>query len=1010
MKVPPKYLKMVSAFLTMSVMVTNTAPAVIAATPQNDKDAVVIEEHAENTTLTQNDADAAADLQNQQKNEADQVQAVDEENQSQQSVQSETLKEAASTADDIFPAVIYLNKDKATLVKGDTVELKINSYTGGATNLNVTWSSSEPSVAAVDENGVVTAEGAGTAIITATSTGNAPGEAQPAKATCAVSVKGVDKNYEYSLNEDGTVTITDYKGTDPAVVIPSEIDGKSVAALDGYSFWMDDNLTSVVIPEGVKSIGKYAFNASKNITSITVPSTVTTIGDAAFRMTAITSMTIPEGVKSIGRDLFNGCKQLTDVKLPSSITALNPNAFAGCDSLKEITLPDDITYYGTNALRKIEKIYVVPGSKTAETLADKDLPVADVVYPTFISLNESKKNLVQGEILSLRVNGYSANATNIDVKWSSSDENLATVDDSGKVTAVGAGSAVITATSVGNESAKATCTVNVKGVDGNYEYSLNEDNTVTITGYNGRDKEAAIPATLGGMPVTIIGALSFWVNDSLTKVVIPDGITVIEHEAFNADKNLKEVQLPSTLQKIDRRAFWGTALTDVTVPEGVTAIGNEAYSDCRQLGSIALPQSLTSLGANVFASCDKLTSITLPDNIESVGTNVFGKVGEIKAYPGTKTAETLKKAGIAYVDANVYPTELILNEDKMTLRQNDTEELYVMGYAPGETTDLSVNFASSDPRVASVDENGKVTALKAGTAVITAASKHNADVKAECTVTVAGVLASDIEYQIDGDHIVITGYEGSAETLTIPEEIDGLPVTTIGAVSLWFNDHLKSVILPEGITAIEHEAFANCKNLESISLPAGIQTIGKRAFYNTALKTVELKDGLASIGIEAFCNNKNLTEVTLPESLADIGVRAFENCPDLAELTVPVSVTSIGTDAFKDGPQLLKVYPDSYALTYAVENNLKYEIIETAQPVDPEKPGDNNDPDKNKEEATPAVTETANVSTETTKAVTNPKTGAMTDHPAAAAAAAAAMLAGAVAGTAVMGKKKKEEN
>ena len=1009
MKIPPKYLKMVSALLTMSVMATNTAPTVIAASPQGDENVIAIEEPAENTALPQNDADTDAAAQDQKKDEADPVQTVDEKNQSQLSIQQETPKEAATTADDVFPAVIYLNKDKATLVKGDTVELKVNGYTGGATNLNVIWSSSDPAVASVDESGMVTAVGAGTAMITATSIGIAPGEAQPAKATCAVSVKGVAENYEYSLNEDGTVTITDYKGTDPALVIPSEIDGKTVTALDGYSFWMDDNLTSVVIPEGVKSIGKYAFNASKNITSITVPSSVTTIGDAAFRMTAITSMTIPEGVKSISRDLFNGCKQLTDVKLPSSITALNPNAFAGCDSLKEITLPNDITYYGTNALGKIEKIYVTPGSKTAQTLADKDLPVADVVYPTFISLNESNKNLVQGDTLSLRVNGYSSGATNIDVKWSSSDEKIATVDDSGKVTAVGAGSAVITATSVGNEAAKATCAVNVKGIDGNYEYSLNEDNTVTITGYRGTDKEVTIPETLGGLPVTTLGALSFWVNDSLTKVIIPEGVTVIEHEAFNADKNLKEVQLPSTLQRIDRRAFWGTALTNVEVPEGVTAIGNEAYSDCRQLESITLPQSLTSLGANVFASCDKLASITLPDNIESVGTNVFGKIGEIKAYPGTKTAETLEKAGIAYVDANVYPTVLILNEDKLTIRQNETEELYVMGYAPGDATDLSVSFSSSDPEVASVDENGRVTALKAGTAVVTAASKHNADVKAECTVTVTGILASDIEYQIDGDHIPITGYEGSAETLTIPGEIDGLPVTTIGAVSFWFSDQLKSVVLPEGVTTIEHEAFANCKNLESASLPAGIQTIGKRAFYNTALKTVELKDGLTSIGIEAFCNNKNLTEVTLPEGLTDIGVRAFENCPNLAELTVPASVASIGTDAFKDGPQLLKVYPDSYALTYAVENNLKYEIIETAQPVDPEKPADNNKPDNNKAETTPAAAETANVSTSTTKAVTNPKTGAMTDHPAAAAAAAAAMLAGAVCGTAVMGKKKKEE-
>ena len=120
-------------------------------------------------------------------------------------------------------------------------------------------------------------------------------------------------------------------------------------------------------------------------------------------------------------------------------------------------------------------------------------------------MNKTSQSLVQGATFQLATNGFSGNATNKEVTWSTSDAAVVTVNENGLVTAVGAGTAVVTATSVGknadmNAPASASCTFNVDGVEGVYEYELS-GNAVTITGYNGDGGDIVVPSTINGKPV-----------------------------------------------------------------------------------------------------------------------------------------------------------------------------------------------------------------------------------------------------------------------------------------------------------------------------------------------------------------------------------------------------------------------------------------------------------------------------------------------------------------------------
>ena len=111
----------------------------------------------------------------------------------------------------------------------------------------------------------------------------------------------------------------------------------SVTSIDGNAFWGCSGLTSVTIPEGVTSIGGNTFRDCSGLTSVTIPESVTSIGEWAFcGCSSLTGVTIPWGVTSIGNAAFRGCSSLTSVTIPDSVTSIGNDAFWRCNKLKHV--------------------------------------------------------------------------------------------------------------------------------------------------------------------------------------------------------------------------------------------------------------------------------------------------------------------------------------------------------------------------------------------------------------------------------------------------------------------------------------------------------------------------------------------------------------------------------------------------------------------------------------------------------------------------------------------------
>ncbi|GAB6395462.1 MAG: T9SS C-terminal target domain-containing protein [Bacteroidales bacterium] len=270
--------------------------------------------------------------------------------------------------------------------------------------------------------------------------------------------------------------------------------------ISDFIFYQCTKLTSIAIPDSVTSIGNEAFSGCSSLTSVTIPNGVTSIGDAAFSgCTGLTSITIPNSVTSIGSNAFNGCSGLTSVTIGSGVTSIGERSFYGCSGLTSIAIPDSVTSIGNEAfsgcsglteihsqnptppsvgsdaffgVNQTTKLYVPEGFSQTYWLADgwsvftniieeDSEPEPQPVYVTDVTLDKTSLTLETDSTSQLMATIAPADATNKAVNWSSSNTGIATVSNSGLVTAVAAGSATITVTTE-DGSKTATCTVTVE--------------------------------------------------------------------------------------------------------------------------------------------------------------------------------------------------------------------------------------------------------------------------------------------------------------------------------------------------------------------------------------------------------------------------------------------------------------------------------------------------------------------------------------------------------------------
>ena len=169
------------------------------------------------------------------------------------------------------------------------------------------------------------------------------------------SVAGVGENAFYGTGyytnddnwENGVIYINNHLIEAKDDISGSYVIKDGTKTIAGYAFSGCRNLKSVEIPDSVTRISGWVFNDCRNLVSITIPDSVTSIGYSAFyNCTSLKSVTIPDSVTSIYNHAFDGCTSLESVTIPSSVMRIEDYTFWKCRSLASITIPDSVTSIG----------------------------------------------------------------------------------------------------------------------------------------------------------------------------------------------------------------------------------------------------------------------------------------------------------------------------------------------------------------------------------------------------------------------------------------------------------------------------------------------------------------------------------------------------------------------------------------------------------------------------------------------------------------------------------------
>lgn len=438
--------------------------------------------------------------------------------------------------------------------------------------------------------------------------------------------------------------------------------------------------------------------------------------------------------------------------------------------------------------------------------------------------------------------------------------------------------------------------------DGKYAFGLNKAGGYILGKYTGTDAVPLIPEVYNGLPVNAIGNGAFSDNSTLKSVELPDSIVAIDNNAFEKCPELTSVKLSSELLTIGQGVFYGDIkLSDVTFPSKLETIDAQAFYGCLSLKDISLPDSLVEIGNEAFYGCISAQKL-------SIGSSL--KYYEDKAFITMSNKLNDVSSNSPYFPFDGTALYYVIDED----RTNDD----------GTIKHYDFNEVISSKSDAVIDSY----AVKDGTKTLGSyAFAYTQGIK---KITLPSSLTTDEGFAYIGSNVEEVDYakdsyvnfgagtfSGATKLtkFTFPSSLKHIPSFAFEKA-----DGLKEIVIPEGITAIGHEAFILNKGVQRIVLPstlesleylddqpdlenadatfAGCQNLSEVVFNeNAPLDTIPTGAfGGAKDDSGNMVTLEKLTSIKLPKNIKHIGNYAFQNSHlvsiDLSELT---GLEEIGT-------------------------------------------------------------------------------------------------------------------
>lgn len=619
---------------------------------------------------------------------------------------------------------IKVNPTSLSMSKGETKQLTATVEPSNATNRAVSWKSSNTSVATVDASGKVTGVNTGTATITVTTEDG--GKTASCSVSVSVPVTAIAVNpSQHSMTEGDSYTLS-------VSFYPSNASNKTVTWSSNYTPVATVNSSGTVkaIKEGSAIItarsedGGYTSTCKITVVKATVAVTNVSVSPTSLNMTV-------------------GDKQkLTATVSPAD--AYNKNVSWKSSNNNVASVDSGGTVSAVSAGTATITVTTQDGNKTATCQVTVK---AATVSVTGVTVTPSSLTLPEGQTHGLTATVSPTNATNKNLSWSSNNTNVATVDQNGKVTAITPGYANITVkTEDGNKTA--TCYLTVQTASPNY---VDLGLSVKWATFN-----------IGGSSPEHYGRYYAW-GEVNTKSTYSWG-TYTRHSSGSSSSIYKYYSGDgrSVLEMQDdiARTSWGSKWrmpTKVEIEEllnnctwkweslnGVYGYRVTSYYNSK---SIFIPAAGYREGTNIYGAGsdgEYWSSSLSTSGASSAGALL---VNQTSRYIGNMTRYYGYTVRAVYGDPVVYVKGVSLDQTQISVNVGSSKTL-VATVTPSDATNKSVTWSSSYPSVATVDSNGNVTGVKAGSATVKVTTVDG-NFSASCQVTVVqpsqGLTAVDLK-------------------------------------------------------------------------------------------------------------------------------------------------------------------------------------------------------------------------------------------------------------------------
>ncbi len=401
-----------------------------------------------------------------------------------------------------------------------------------------------------------------------------------------------------------------------------------------------------------------------------------------------------------------------------------------------------------------------------------------------------------------------------------------------------------------------------------------------------------IPSEARGNKVTRIADSGFEKRPDFETVVLPEGLRTIGKRAFRNNSMLVNVIFPESLEVIEEEAFSGcNRLAEVNLKDHVTIIHESAFWGCYDLAVLHLSEDLQTIEMWAFAYCRNLKSLYLPKNVSYIhGLSLWActgiesiEVDEENSYFDSRNNcnAIIKKDGEELVcgcSTTTIPLDVKRIGDSAFCVKGDTPIL-------PEGLPNSVECIGPGAFVGCVFESLRISNhVKA----IEDQAFEGCKVLGDCMIEEGGLK------KIGNGAFLRAEIPG----LTIP-----LSVEVIGERA-FSQSAIQSVVIPSAVKTVSNHAFDDCRELKSLELMEGVETIGSGAFSsctNLVFDNIKFPSTLRNIEKGAF-SHCYFSYIRIPEGVVKIGSHAFEyghvNDLEPSSVYLPAGIEEIGDSAF----------------------------------------------------------------------------------------------------------------